>query len=597
MKLDVPWNSLLRLVSTFGRWLADLGSSPKGVTARLLPVVNRRLTLAVVVLVALTGLLPVGVIVATGIVVGSVPSALGEGLGSGPGRHCLLALGLLGGLFIALQIASSARAAVAGALGLALNRHLEERVMVAVGSPAAIGHLEDPEMLDLIRAARDVVFGGYRPCDAVPAMAARTNAWLQGTGAAVVLATYRWWLAAPLYGAWVWRGRVLKRQHLRSGKVVGEKSVALRRAEYLRDLALTPGAAKEVRVFGLSEWLIGRFRAETSTVLNTASKERAAGKGTRRAATVACVALSLVAYLVLGVSAARGHLDLHGLALYAAAVAGIGVVVHVGIDNVMLERGSIPVVAVGALEAAIATTATPGTVPPGDAPSQSVRFADVTFRYPGSDHDALSHLDLILPAVRSVAIVGANGAGTTTLVKLLCRFYEPDHGQIIVDGVDVTSYQAGAWQRRVAAVFQDFCRYPVSAADNITFGAVEHRDDTERLEDAARRSGALETIEALPRGFGTGPGPRPRRRDRPLRRPVAAGGVGPGAVRGQRRRPHPGSRRARRQPRRPRRSRSLRPVPRHHLGRDHGHHLAPLFHRATSRRHLRPRGWSDGRAR
>src|SRR5205085_10292022 len=102
-------------------------------------------------------------------------------------------------------------------------------------------------------------------------------------------------------------------------------------------------------------------------------------------------------------------------------------------------------------------------------PKEEVRFEGVTFRYQGAAEDALRGLDLVLPAGKSIAIVGANGAGKTTVVKLLCRFYEPDGGRITVDGRPVAEFEAAAWQRQVAAVFQDFVRYPVSARDNIAF--------------------------------------------------------------------------------------------------------------------------------
>lgn len=291
---------------------ADRSRSPKWDAAALLPAVNRGRTAALGLLVLLTGFLPVGIIVATGVVVGAIPDALGEGLGSDAGRHALRALGVLGLAFVVLQAASAARAAVGAALGRDLNRHLEQRVMAAVGSPAGIGHLEDPVSLEQINAARDVVFAGYRPCDAVPAMATRATAWCQGIGAALVLAAYRWWLALVVAGAWGWRARVLKRQHLRGATALGVKAPAARRSEYLRDLVLTPGAAKEVRVFGLAEWLIGRFRDDTASVLTKAASERKAGKAVVWASTSSAIAASLLAYVVVGVAAAQGRLDLRG---------------------------------------------------------------------------------------------------------------------------------------------------------------------------------------------------------------------------------------------------------------------------------------------
>jgi ATP-binding cassette subfamily B protein len=488
----------------FARRLARFRSSPKWQTARLLPSVDRRPTMALAVLVAVTGVLPVVIILTTGEVVGSIPDALGAGLFSPAGRHALVMLAVLGSCFVVQQAASAARAAAGAALGWQLNRSLEQRVMAAVASPAGIGHLEDPVALDQITAARDVVFAGYRPCDAVPAMASRASVWLQGTGAAAVLATYRWWLAVLVFGIWAWRASVLKQSHLKGMTTIGMKAPAVRRSEYLRDLVLTPAAAKEIRVFGLSDWLIDRYRAESATLLEKAAAERSRGSAVHLVSIGATIGVTLLAYVLVGLSAAGGDVGLGGLALYATAIAGIQVLNQVGLENLMLEFGSVPVPAVSALEAGVApATAAAGVEPPVDAPTEAIRFEGVRFRYPGADHDALTHLDLGLPAGRSVAIVGANGAGKTTLVKLLCRFYEPDGGRITVDGRPLDEFDAPAWQRHVAAVFQDFVRYPVSARDNIAFGAVDRARDKTAIDDAARRAGAASFLEALPQGIGT----------------------------------------------------------------------------------------------
>ncbi|MDQ3641145.1 MAG: ATP-binding cassette domain-containing protein [Actinomycetota bacterium] len=482
---------------------ADPSRSPKWAAAALLPAVNRRRAAALALLVLLTGFLPVGIIFATGVVVGSIPDTLGEGLGADAGGRALRALGVLGLSFVVLQAASAARAAVGSALGWDLNRHLEQRVMAAVASPAGIGHLEDSSSLEQIAAARDVVFAGYRPCDAVPAMATRATGWCQGIGAALVLATYRWWLAVIVAAAWGWRARVLKRQHLRGATAIGVRAPAARRSEYLRDLALTPGAAKEVRVFGVAGWLIGRFRHDSTRVLKKAASERNEGKTAVWASTASAIAASLLAYVVVGVAAARGDLDLRGLALCVGAIAGIQVLVHIGLDNLLLELGTVPVPAVAALEEAMDRSAPGGITPAPEAPGDAVCFEGVHFTYPGTGHAVLSGLDLTLPAGRSVAIVGANGAGKTTLVKLLCRFYEPDAGLITVDGHDLQAFDARAWQRRVAAVFQDFVRYPLSAADNFSFGSTAGSSGEGTVEAAARRAGIFDTLAALPQGFDT----------------------------------------------------------------------------------------------
>jgi ABC-type multidrug transport system fused ATPase/permease subunit len=99
--------------------------------------------------------------------------------------------------------------------------------------------------------------------------------------------------------------------------------------------------------------------------------------------------------------------------------------------------------------------------------------------------------------------VGANGAGKTTLVKLLCRLYDPTEGRITVDGLDLRDVEARVWQRQVAAIFQDFAQYHLSARDNVGMSAPELAGDLERRRAAARKAAALELVESLPHGWDT----------------------------------------------------------------------------------------------
>src|SRR6059036_578219 len=104
--------------------------------------------------------------------------------------------------------------------------------------------------------------------------------------------------------------------------------------------------------------------------------------------------------------------------------------------------------------------------PPCVLPARDIRFRDLTFAYPGGA-PVLDHLDLIVPAGSSLAIVGQNGADKTTLAKLLCRLYDPQSGAIEVDGADVRDLDLASWRSRVTAVFQDFMRLELPLRDNV----------------------------------------------------------------------------------------------------------------------------------
>jgi ATP-binding cassette subfamily B protein len=132
-----------------------------------------------------------------------------------------------------------------------------------------------------------------------------------------------------------------------------------------------------------------------------------------------------------------------------------------------------------------------------------VRFEDVGFRYAGTDTWALRHVDVELARGQSVALVGQNGAGKSTFVKLLLRLYEPTEGRILLDGRDLREWDREDLFKRVAAVFQDFNRYKLSYRENVAFGSLPDAADDARVARATERSGASELLSGLSRGEGT----------------------------------------------------------------------------------------------
>jgi ATP-binding cassette subfamily B protein len=127
----------------------------------------------------------------------------------------------------------------------------------------------------------------------------------------------------------------------------------------------------------------------------------------------------------------------------------------------------------------------------------------VWFRY-SPDHDwALRGIDLFIPYGETIALVGRNGAGKSTVVKLLCRFYDPTRGAIHWDGVDLRELDPQTLRARIGAVFQDFASYELSASDNIGLGDGSAVDDRARIEAAARLAGTHELLAGLPRGYDT----------------------------------------------------------------------------------------------
>ncbi len=137
--------------------------------------------------------------------------------------------------------------------------------------------------------------------------------------------------------------------------------------------------------------------------------------------------------------------------------------------------------------------------------SENIDFElrNVSFNYPHSDKAALKNISLKIPSGKIIAVVGFNGAGKTTLIKLLNRLYDPDSGQILVNGKDIKAYESSDYRQLVSTVFQDFGKYNVSASDNIHFGYINKERSEDEIVDAAKKSGAHEYIKTFPKQYQT----------------------------------------------------------------------------------------------
>src|SRR6059058_1989544 len=128
-------------------------------------------------------------------------------------------------------------------------------------------------------------------------------------------------------------------------------------------------------------------------------------------------------------------------------------------------------------------------------------FRNVSFRYPGTSRLVLRDLNFRLGAGERVALIGENGEGKTTLVKLMTRLYDPEKGQVLLDGVDLREYNLEDLYRKIGVIFQDFVRYEMTARENIAIGQIEDLGNLERLQLAAKKSMADTVIGRLPCGY------------------------------------------------------------------------------------------------
>lgn len=132
---------------------------------------------------------------------------------------------------------------------------------------------------------------------------------------------------------------------------------------------------------------------------------------------------------------------------------------------------------------------------------KGITFENVGFKYPDNDFWAIRNLSFSIESGEKLALVGENGAGKTTLVKLLACLYKPTEGRILIDGVDLLDYQLSDLRANIGIIFQDYIRYEMTVSDNIAVGDIMHIEDEEAIENAANMSMADEVVSQLPNKF------------------------------------------------------------------------------------------------
>ena len=383
-------------------------------------------------------------------------------------------------------------------LGNRVGDVLDQRVMSSLLGPPGLSHLLDPEVQD--QTSRAVTFWNSSILEGITNVAV-TRA--TGVGAALLLVGKGyWWAALGLTLVWSIAGRWSWDRARRSLDVHFDKVPDVRRAEYARDLAFQPEAAKEIRTFGVGDWIVDRYVEAWTRAMADVWRDRR--RGVLPSAAIA-VLVALAYVVVLGVLAREVVDGTTGVADLAVVIQAALAMVNVGavpFGHYEMEYGLRTVPANARLTelAGQDRFALPGDARPPLSPAAHIRVEGISFRYPGQERFVLQDVSLELEPGTSVAIVGENGAGKTTLVKLLCRYFDPDVGRIEVDGHDLRTIDARWWHERIAGLFQDFLRYPMSLRDNVALG----RDvPVGELEQIAERAAMADLVADLPHGWDT----------------------------------------------------------------------------------------------
>jgi ATP-binding cassette subfamily B protein len=276
-----------------------------------------------------------------------------------------------------------------------------------------------------------------------------------------------------------------------------------RELDYVRRTGASVETAKEVKIFGLNPFLIDRYRALSTSFFeaNRALALRRAGLGS--VLTALGTIAYYVAYAYIVWRTLHGAFTIGDLTFLAGSFRRLRNLLEdllMGFSQVAGQALYLDdLFSFFEIRPEIVSPSHPVPFP---APIRSgFTFDDVGFRYPGAERWAVRHLNFTLHPREVLALVGENGAGKTTVVKLLARLYDPDEGRIFLDGRDLREYDLAELRSNIGVIFQDFVRYHLSAADNIAVGRIEARDDRVRIVDAAHRSLADEVVAKLPEGY------------------------------------------------------------------------------------------------
>src|SRR5450631_512624 len=278
-----------------------------------------------------------------------------------------------------------------------------------------------------------------------------------------------------------------------------------RRLTYLEYVLANDEHAKEVKLFGLGPLLLDRYRRLAESFFADDRRLAIGRAGWGYALSLLSTAVFYGSYALIVAETVRGRLSLGDMTLalvafrqgqqsFQAVLSALGGMYEdtLYMSN-LFEYFAIPTDAPKALGPLAVVRAEEG-----------IRFEGVGFRYPGgTERWALRDVNLFIPKGESLALVGENGAGKTTFIKLLANLYQPTEGSVLLDGRDLRTWDEVELRRRIGVIFQDFNEYQLALRENVAFGSVEHVGDDLRVGRAVERGGAKELAAGLSAGLET----------------------------------------------------------------------------------------------
>jgi ATP-binding cassette subfamily B protein len=395
-------------------------------------------------------------------------------------------LGRLGGFFDAL-------------LADAFARHVGVEVMTHA-SRLDLATYEDPSFHDTLERAR------VQATDRIAMVQAMGSLLQQGLTVATLSASIFYfspWLLLFLVLAVVPTVIGESQLAIRGYALSIEQTATRRRLDYLRVLGASKEAAKELRLFGLAPFLIDEYVRHSNSLyaenLALARRRLWIGFGL----SVISTGSYFAAYAYVIYRTVQGDLSWGSLQFLAGAIGGAsgGIQSLFSTFSSIADQSLFLTDLVDFFKVGPRIHSKPGALPAPRPMQDGIVFENVSFSYPGNPRRVLDGVHLRIPVGARLALVGGNGQGKTTIVKLLTRLYDPTAGRILVDGVDLRDYQVEDLHRVFGVIFQDFMRYDMTAHENIAVGRIVPPPQETDVVLAARQSLAHDVIARLPHGY------------------------------------------------------------------------------------------------
>jgi ATP-binding cassette subfamily B protein len=458
--------------------------------------------LAWIILLIVQGLLPAAIVYLTRLLVDSIASLIGTGRSWEAMQPTLILAGLMAGLALLTEVLQ----VVVGWIRTAQSELVQDYISGLIHEKSVavdFAFYESPEYYDHLHRARSDA--SSRSLSLLESSGGFLQNALTLLAMAAMLTPYALWLPAVLLISALPALYIVFRFNRRFHRW-WEQTTADRRWTQYYDVMLTQNlVAAELRLFNLGDY----FRSAYQMLRRRLRRERLKLTRDQSLAQLGAGALSLLissgALVWMVWRALQGLVTLGDLALFYQAFSRGQNLMRSLLGNLgQIYSNSLFLGNLFEFLGLEAKVIDPPQPMPASSPLKTeICFQGVTFRYPGSKQAALENFNLTVPAGKIVAIVGENGAGKSTLVKLLCRFYDPESGQIALDGIDIRSVSIHELRRLITVLFQFPVSYHATASQNIALGDLSAAQDKARIEAAARGAGAHEIIARLPRGYDT----------------------------------------------------------------------------------------------